>query len=262
MKMPRLDALKLKWIAIVGMVLNHIVIAWWEIIPVGLAVPMYAAGGLTFPIMAYFVVEGYRHTSNLKKYIFRLFIFGVISIPFHILTFGYFALNIMFTIIMGIVSMLLYDKIKKRPIFWILFVIIALLTTMPIFFDWAVIGVIVILLTHIIRKENTRRVVPSVVAGVFMLVFSLLGVWAEIFSQNNPYYQIEVVGMPGYDFTLMLVSTAFIIGCIAAALLLKNFNGERGKRMKWLFYAFYPLHLAILGVVAFLMGWVELSAII
>jgi len=253
--MLRLDAFKLKWIAIIGMVLNHIVIAWWDIIPVGLAVPMYAAGGLTFPIMAYFVVEGYRRTSSLKKYILRLFIFGTISIPFHALTFGYFGLNIMFTIIMGIVSMLLYDKIKIRPLFWILFVIITLLTTMPIFFDWAIIGVIVILLTHIIRNENTRRIVPAIVAGVFMPAFSLLGIWAA----NNPYIQVDLAGMPGYDSTLMLVSTVFIIGCLAAALLLKNFNGERGKIMKWVFYSFYPIHLAILGVVAFLMGWVDLS---
>ena len=255
--MFNLDAFKLKWIAIIGMVLNHIVIAWWDIIPVGLAVPMYAAGGLTFPIMAYFVVEGYRHTSSLKKYILRLFIFGVISIPFHALTFGHLGFNIMFTIIMGLLSILLYDKIKIRPLFWILFVIIALLTLMPVFFDWAIIGVVVILLTHIIRNENARRVVPAIVAGLFMLAFSLLGIWAV----NNPYAQAELAGMPGYDSNLMLVSTVFIIGCLAAALLLKNFNGERGKSMKWVFYSFYPLHLAVLGVGALLMDFVDLSSI-
>jgi len=254
----KLDAFQLKWIAIIGMVLNHIVIAWWEIVPVGLAIPLYAAGGLTFPIMAFFVVEGYRHTSNLKKYISRLFIFGAISIPFHILTFGFVGLNIMFTIIMGVVSMLLYDKIKVRPLFWILFVVIALLTTMPIFFDWAIIGVVVILLTHIIRNENRRRVIPAIVSGLFMLAFSLLGV---LEAASNPYNQVDIVGLPGYDLALMRVSTVFIVGCLAAAFLLKNFNGERGKRMKWLFYSFYPLHLAVLGVVAFLMGWVDLSSI-
>ena len=259
--MLHLDAFKLKWIAIIGMVLNHIVIAWWEVVPVGLAVPMYAAGGLTFPIMAYFVVEGYRHTSDLKKYILRLFIVGAIAIPFHALTFGYLGFNIMFTIIMGLVSILLYDKIKIRPLFWILFVILALLTLMPVLFDWAIIGVIVVLLTHIIRNETARRVVPAIVAGVFMLAFSLLGLWSEAVVADNPYVQAELAGMPGYDLALMRVSTVFIVGCFAAALLLKNYNGERGKRMKWLFYAFYPLHLAILGVVALLMGWVEFSAI-
>ena len=249
------DAFKLRWIAIVGMVLNHVVIAWWEIIPTWLAVPMYAVGGLTFPIMAYFVVEGYKHTSNLKKYILRLLVFGIISIPFHALTFGYLGLNIMFTIIVGILCILLYDKIKIRPLFWVLFVIIALLTTFPIFFDWAIIGVVVLLLTHIIKNEKARRIVPAIVSGLFMLLFSLFGLWAA----GDTYAQVEVAGLPGYDATLMLVSTVFVIGCFGAAFLLKNFNGERGKRMKWLFYSFYPLHLAVLGIVALLMGWVDLG---
>ena len=95
-----------------------------------------------------------------------------------------------------------------------------------------------------------------------MLVFSLLGVLSTMWAAENPYVQAELAGMPGYDLTLMLVSTVFFIGCLGAAFLLKNFNGERGKRMKWLFYVFYPLHLAILGVVALLMGWVDLSSII
>jgi len=255
------DAFVLKWIAIIGMVLNHIVIAWWEIIPVGIALPMYAAGGLTFPIMAFFVVEGYRHTSNLKKYIMRLFIFGAISIPFHALTFGFLGLNIMFTIIVGIVSMILYDKIKIRPLFWLIFVVIAILTTFPIFFDWAIIGIVVVLLTHIIRDENKRRVIPAIVSGVFMFLFSLLGLLGYWVNENIPYAQVEMVGLPGYDFTLLVVSTIFIVGCFGAAFLLKNFNGERGKRMKWLFYSFYPLHLAVLGGVALLMGWVDFDII-
>ena len=251
--MLSLDAYKLKWIAIIGMVLNHIVIAWWDIVPVGLAVPMYAAGGLTFPILSYFVVEGYRHTSNLKRYILRLAIFGAVSIPFHVLTFGYLGLNIMFTIIVGIICLLLYDKIKIRPLFWVIFVIITLLTVFPIFFDWAIIGVIVILLSYTIKNENRRKIVPAVTAGLFFLAVSIFGIWAE----NNPYVTFE--GAMGQDIGLWYVSTVFIVGCIAAAFLLMKFNGERGKRMKWLFYSFYPLHLAILGIGALLLGFVDLD---
>jgi hypothetical protein len=255
----RFDAYKLKWIAIIGMVLNHIVIGWWDIIPVWLALPMYASGGLTFPIIAHFVVEGYKYTSNLKRYILRLLIFGVIAIPFHTLTFGFVSLNIMFTIIVGILCILLYDKMKNRPLFWILFVIITLLTAIPVPFDWAVIGVIVILLTHTIKNENKRRIVPAVVAGLTMLVSTLLmlALHHSGVLDAEYFYQIELLA--GYDETLMLVTNVFIIGCLAAAFLLKNYNGERGKRMKWLFYAFYPLHLAIIGIGALLLGFVDFS---
>jgi hypothetical protein len=120
----KLDAYKLKWIAVIGMFFNHMVIAWWEVIPAGLTLPLYAAGGLTFPITAYFVVEGYRHTSNLKKYMLRVLIVGLISLPFHILAIhiplgpGYPMLNIMFSIVLGLTVLVLYDKIKYRVIFW------------------------------------------------------------------------------------------------------------------------------------------------
>ena len=36
-------------------------------------------GRLAFPMFAFFIAEGYAHTSNLKKYLLRLFIAAVIS---------------------------------------------------------------------------------------------------------------------------------------------------------------------------------------
>jgi len=65
--MLNLNAYQLKWVAIIGMVTSHMVYGWGEIMPLWLMIPMMGAGGLTFPIMAYFVVEGYKHTPNLKK---------------------------------------------------------------------------------------------------------------------------------------------------------------------------------------------------
>ena len=253
--MLRLNAYQLKWIAIIGMILNHIVFAWWENLPIGLAIPLYAAGGLTFPIMSYFVVEGYRHTSNLKKYILRLLIFGIIAVPFHVLTFRMVSLNIMFTIVVGLISLVLYDKIKFRPLFWLLFVVLCVLTILPVPFDWSIIGPIVVILTHAIKDESKRRVVPSIVAGVFILVITLITV-----ATFDSLYEYTVDG-PGAYREFHLVSLSFLAGCIVAAVLLKNFNGERGKRMKWLFYGFYPLHLAVLGGVALAMGLVELDVL-
>jgi hypothetical protein len=37
-------------------------------------------------------------------------------------------------------------------------------------------------------------------------------------------------------------------------LLIRRYNGERGANVKILFYAFYPAHLLILGVIRFLIN--------
>ena len=36
-------------------------------------------GRLAFPIFAFLITEGYIHTSNIKKYFFRLLVFAIIS---------------------------------------------------------------------------------------------------------------------------------------------------------------------------------------
>ena len=265
--MLRLDAYKLKWIAIIGMVLNHMVFAWWEVLPLWLAFPLYAAGGVTFPIMAYFVVEGYKHTSNLKRYFLRLFLFGLVSIPVHMLVFrGGLGMNILFTIMLSLVTLILYDKIKSRILFWISFVLL-LIVSMMFLMDWYIIGPIVVLLYYIIKNESRRRLAPGIVAGIFwglLLGSGLLGLMAMEQAAAAGY---EVGGMftgLAMDFVTVeffTVGLTFVPGCIAGALLVRGYNGERGKRMKWLFYAFYPLHLAVLAAVSLALGLIDFSVL-
>ena len=257
-----LDAYKLKWIAIIGMILNHIVVAWWEIVPIWLAIPFYAAGGLTFPIMAFFVVEGYKHTSNLGRYILRLFIFGLIAIPFHVIALGmplgptYPFLNILFAIILSLLVLLLYDKIKIKALFWLLYIIVIVPLSF-IFIEWYFIGTTTVLLFYIIKNENVRRIVPPIFAGVAWLLLGLLSRVSLLLLENVEGMEMPV-GLIG-DTNFINVMLFFFVGCIVAAVLLKNYSGERGKSMKWLFYIIYPVHLAVLAGVAVALGLVSLN---
>jgi len=247
----KLDAYQLKLIAIIAMILNHIVIAWWAITPTALAFPMYAVGGLTFPIMAFFVVEGYKHTSSLKKYVSRILIVGLIALPFHFLTLGLAlapALNIMFTIALSLSVLALYDRIKSRPLFWVIYIL--LIIPASLIFEWSFPGVTMVLLFYIIKNETARRIIPPISAVVLSALISLIYL--------IPGIEIPEEGLMG-DPMFVNVSSTFVIGILLAPVLLMRFNGERGKNMKWLFYIFYPAHLAILAVVALALGLVDFS---
>jgi hypothetical protein len=256
--MIKLNAYQLKWIAIIGMVLSHAVYALREILPLWLMIPMMASGGLTYPIMGYFVVEGYKHTSNLKKYLLRLFVFGLIATPFYVLTFRSFQPNIMFSIMLGIFTFILYDKIKTKFVFWLIFPLILLIS---MFFDWWAFGTIMLMMYYVMRNETARRIVPAIVFGTLVLPLIFFGIinLTALEAMSGMEAQIQAFHNTWGNMDILISSSTVIVGCICAAILLKNFNGERGKRAKWLFYIAYPLHFAILGGIALALGFVDLS---
>jgi len=261
--MFKLDAYKLKWIAMIGMVLNHTVIAWWDIMPMGLAFPFYLVGGFTFPIMGFFVVEGYKHTSNLKRYVGRILLVGLIALPFHVMTLGMAAadefspimlftgLNIMFTIALSIGVLVLYDKMN-RVAFWFLFIIVITPISL-VLVEWAAMGgIFMVLMYYIIKGEKARRIWPPLIAIGFIIVFSIIATIGKVISAVSQGIDLEDLtsNLPGLagDPNFALVSSIFLVGILLVPLLLLCYNGERGKNMKWLFYIVYPLHLAILAI--------------
>ena len=82
------NAYTLKMIAIIGMLMQHTVLVLGSIIPVWLHFPLQFGGGFTFPIMAFFLVEGYRHTRDVKKYATRIFVFALVSQLPHMMSLG------------------------------------------------------------------------------------------------------------------------------------------------------------------------------
>ncbi|MCL2286229.1 MAG: conjugal transfer protein TraX [Firmicutes bacterium] len=261
MKSLSFDAYTLKWIAVIGMIANHVAIGLAPVLPLVPLLILYAAGGLTYVIMAYFVVEGYKYTSNLKKYIGRLLMFGIIAQAFHptvlgvtdILGSGFF-LNIMFTIALSLFVLLMYDKIKIRFLFWLLFIVAC---AAAMFMDLFFIGVLVPLLYYIIKKESRRRTLPGIISGIIFAVFGILSAIAPLIYLTTGELAEEVyaaVAMTGMTAELMLVTPIFAVGCFLGAILIRNYNGDRGKPAKWLFYVAYPLHLAIIAAVMVILG--------
>ena len=82
---------------------------------------MRMIGRLGFPIFCFLLVEGFQKTRNIRKYVFRLGLFALISeIPFDlacsgkVLEFGY--QNVYFTLFIGILSLCAFDFFAKHDV--------------------------------------------------------------------------------------------------------------------------------------------------
>ena len=63
-----LNANILKLIAVIAMVIQHATIVFYPT-ENALHWTLYAVGRITAPVMCFMIVEGYYHTSNIKKYL-------------------------------------------------------------------------------------------------------------------------------------------------------------------------------------------------
>ena len=223
------NASTLKMIAIVGMTMNHIGNVFWDQLPALGRIITFAPGGLTFPIMAFLLTEGYRHTRDFKKYALRLLLFAAVAlVPFWWALFS--ALNILFTLFLGLVTIYLYDNMKNRSGFWVAFVAITLVT---VFCDWGLMGVPMVLCYHVISNPHKRVIIPALIPCVVMGMGTLTS------AISSPAF-ILVDALPNLLYAF--------IGCVATVPLLLHYNGEKGNASKYFFYAYYPGHLLLLGV--------------
>jgi len=235
-----ISAFWLKIIAITGMVLQHAALSMRGVFPLGLEIFLQISGGLTFPILAYFLVEGYRHTSDLKRYKTRLLIFGAISFVPHLMSLGS-GLNIMFTMLAGLIVLEMRSRYGSTAKFWPIFTLASLLL---IFFDWGTLGLVIILLNETIKTEKMRRILIPIIAAVGIIVYSaIMGI------ALSPFVDMEALAAKQ-----TIAGAFFPIGSLLAIPLLLMYKGERGRRMKWFFYWFYPAHLVALAIISLLLG--------
>lgn len=221
----------IKYIAVTAMLLNHIAniflvpgTLWYEV--------LVDIGYFTAITMCYFLVEGFRYTHSRKQYALRLFGFGVVSqVPFSmafaqngILEFQDF--NMMFTLFLCFCILLCIETIRNR---FLRGVLIVLLIFGSLFCDWALLAPVFTLLFARAGGNRTRQKAAFGAAALLYGGMAGLGsgqVW-------------EAVGC-----AVPILVSAFVI--------LYLYNGRRAARgrtfYKWFFYAFYPAHLLVLGL--------------
>lgn len=223
-----LSGASLKYIAFLSMLIDHVNKALiYPYLDGGVLLKLSnlfdILGRIAFPIFIFLLVEGFFRTSNRKKYLLTLLIFGVISeVPFDMFSTRTFYEpnwnNIMFTLAMVLVMIWIIDSLKgkmKRVLWYILSVLIVAATCLAA-------------MNLGVDYEH-----HAILIGYFFYIFHDRQLLAIPFSFLSMYK--EPWALLGFALNL-------------------TYNGERGKQNKLFNYCFYPGHLLILGILRMKLG--------
>lgn len=185
---------------------------------------MRMLGRLAFPIYCFLLVEGFQRTKNTKKYAFRLGIFALVSeIPFDLafrgklMDMGY--QNIFLTLLVGLLVMMGMDAVSK------------IIKNGPV--RILLCGLALAAGCGLVELLHTDY---GAIGVICILVIYL-------FRNNKPAQMAAGCASFAWELTapLAFIPIAF-------------YNGERGLRLKYFFYAFYPVHLLLIYLVCCIMG--------
>lgn len=241
-----IDSFALKIIAIMAMTCNHVANVFGASLPSAMDFALYSLGGMTFPVMAFMLVEGYTHTSNLRNYALRLLAFGVVSqVPYSLLWGA--TPNVMFTLLAGLGILWLSDNANSRPAFVATLLASIILTAG---FDWGGIGIVVIYCFKQWRddKLGTLKTAGLLVAILVLSNLTASAAFSEWLAQLAP-NSSGFTNSNWFDFGILRETGYAVLGCGCAGLLLNRYNGKRGRPLKWFFYAYYPAHLLVIWII-------------
>lgn len=213
----------LKWLALITMFIDHIgagiiekcympQLKTFDII-------IRCIGRSSFPIFCFLLVEGYVHSRNRWKYALNLLIFAIISeIPFDYLVsqgFTWDFQNVYVTLLIGLLMMMVCGKIQERKI---------------------VGGIWIEVVVAILFAIGTELLKSDYASWGIVLIFILFEL------KDKPRWTLCLAG------SLFMFTNTSEIPAIIAFIFIFLYNGKRNvniNKYKYLFYSFYPLHLAI-----------------
>lgn len=222
-----------------GMMLDSGKMSWeqYQQIDYFIRFDLQSIGTIAFPLFCFLLTEGFKHTGNRKHYIKLMFIFALISeIPFDIGFFSRYSIaentfpfyfkyqNVFFTLFLGLVALTCLEKFSS------------------------------------ISAKRTDKI-----RGIILQIISVavIGIIAELFRcdyglEGILYIAAFYVCRKNRIYQVLLFLLAYMVATgnqpplctLLACVLILLYNGKRGKlRLKYFFYAFYPIHIIILYLI-------------
>ena len=280
----------LKMIALFCMTIDHFSIAIFEslirILPKGgiyhsictlLDFFIRGIGRMAFPIFCFFIVEGFLHTKSLLKYALRLLLLALISeVPFDmVMSHKYYSTtyqNVFWTLLLGLIAVYAIDSAFKKFNTKAAYVIAGIAGVSACLCggcfrtDYASVGVMTIIAIYLIGQEKIQfAVILNIFAQLVKLYYAKHTVGLTILYLISialfSYVIIMSKRLINYNSQKAYVACAILstlnpyeLFALINVPIMGWYNGQKGKELKWLYYLYYPVHLAIAAGVCMLVG--------
>ncbi len=205
-----MTSFQIKLVAALLMVIDHVGVVFF---PDQLA--FRYIGRLSFPLFAWLVGQGEKYTKNFNFYLIRLAVWAGISQPLYYVLFNFSNLNILVTLLIGLLAIKIGKLVNFKYLIWFTFAGVA----QAINTSYGFYGIIVITVLSEFNSNDFKWWLQWILVN--LLVFVITGF---------EHYQLLALLTP---------------------LIIMLWNGKQGQKIK-LFYLFYPVHLFILKVLVFL----------
>lgn len=233
-----MTSFSLKLLALISMIIDHIGCVFFPNIYL-----FRFIGRLAFPIYAFLISEGLKHTHNIKKYLKNLFILAFTSEIIYDLCFYskiniFYNMNTVYTLFIAAICIYFYNK-NIHCIYKFMYLFLGLIFSYLFKTDYGFLGVFLIYIFYF--EHNKTKLFISCLCWATVKYFYSLYTIIDSLIKNTYLSQSYIVYWIGlYLFTLI----SFFIIIL--------YKGERGKNLKYIFYFLYPLHLVLIYIIKIL----------
>ena len=208
---------------------------------------MRIIGRIAFPLYVWCMIVGFYHTRCIWKYLLRVLIAGLVSQPLYVIALNHkwTEPNIFLTLFLGLCALWGIREKRYGSLIWAPALAIALATVLNANYGWQ--GILLFILLYAV--QNSRPGIAAVMVAYFMY-------WGASYSLTKSFFgiSIDLNALPAF---LSRPLSAFLrmetYALLSLPLILIRFSRDL-KLPKWLGYALYPAHLALLIGLKALMG--------
>lgn len=282
-----LTAFQLKVVALVLMTVDHIGAFAFEIPVVARCETcLRSVGRLAAPLFLFLLVQSLRHTRSKPRFLLRLYLAGMCTGLFVTLmnlclgeVFCYFTPgNIIFTFFYVALYVILLERmwaawkardLRDLAVSALLLAASLLPTALAMPIRDALVPSGVSIQVNFLISGLHGSLLPTFYSIDYGIGFVVLGVAMYFAKTKNrqclvfavfcticiagtfamPWLPFDLYGMRTFGFALTFLNTLQCRMVFALPLMLL-YNGERGRRCKWFFYWYYPLHREVIFVIS------------